>query len=146
MLSGVASSLAGALFAPVSQYAVDKLAKGVIRHLSEDKPSSSSNQKNYNQQVLYALVKELQDVSQKIKATRRVAKLLHKQDQSVLYFYKQLKDVLYEAEDLADDFEYLKLEEQVEKMNNDYEATVSGHQSKAKKPRISPTKPLELQG
>ncbi|KAH7655624.1 P-loop containing nucleoside triphosphate hydrolase protein, partial [Dioscorea alata] len=147
MLSGIASSLAGALFTPVSQYVVDKLAKGLIHHLSEDKASSPSNQKNYNQRVLYDLVEELQIVSEKIKATLRVAKLLHKQDQSVLRLYKRLKDVLYEAEDLADDFEYLKLEEQVEKMNNDYEATASTHQSKAKKPRISPTttKPLELQ-
>ncbi|XP_039145370.1 putative disease resistance protein RGA4 [Dioscorea cayenensis subsp. rotundata] len=148
MVSGIASSLAGALFAPVSHYAVDKLVDGVIHHLSKDIPSSSSsssNLENNNQQVLCALVKELQDVSQKIKATLRVAKLLHKQDESVLYFYKQLKDVLYEAEDLADDFEYHKLEGQVEKMNNDYEATASSNQSIAKKPRISPTKPLELQ-
>ncbi|KAH7655627.1 P-loop containing nucleoside triphosphate hydrolase protein [Dioscorea alata] len=147
MVSGIASSLAGALFAPVSQYAVDKLVDGVIHHLSKDKPSSSSssNTENNNQKVLCALVKELQDVSQKMKATLRVGKMLHNQDESVLYFYKQLKDALYEAEDLADDFEYLKLEEQVEKMNNDYEATASTHQSIAKKPRISPTKALELQ-
>ncbi|KAM0952638.1 putative P-loop containing nucleoside triphosphate hydrolase, leucine-rich repeat domain superfamily [Dioscorea sansibarensis] len=151
MVSGIASSVAGALFAPVSQYAVDKLVKGVIHHLSKNEPASSSsssdreNNNNNDNQVLYAMVKELQDVSHKIKATLRVAKLLHKQDESMLYFYKQLKDALYEAEDLADDFEYLILEEQVEKMNNDYEATSSTHQSIAKKPRVLSMKPLELQ-
>ncbi|KAM0952639.1 putative P-loop containing nucleoside triphosphate hydrolase, leucine-rich repeat domain superfamily [Dioscorea sansibarensis] len=144
MFSGIASSLARELIVPGFQYLMDKLRKIVIDHLSKDK-SSSSNHKINNQKLLCALMKELQDVSHKIKATLRAAKLLHKQDESMLYFYKQLKDALYEAEDLADDFEYLKLEEQVEKMNNDYESTVSGHQSRAKKPRISPTKPLELQ-
>ncbi|KAM0952863.1 putative P-loop containing nucleoside triphosphate hydrolase, leucine-rich repeat domain superfamily [Dioscorea sansibarensis] len=134
------SSITGAFLSPFHQVAMDKLVNYLVDYLSKDSPSSSEDP-NKLQQLVQNDLKALRNSKEKIKGTLRVAKKLQKQDESVAHFLRELRDVVYAAQDLEDDLEYIELHKTMEKFNKQPEAST---QSSAKKPKISSSQQFEL--
>ncbi|KAH7656167.1 P-loop containing nucleoside triphosphate hydrolase protein [Dioscorea alata] len=138
MASTYLSSITGAFLSPFHQVALDKLFSCLVDYLSQDSPSSSEDP-NKLQQLVQNDLKAFRNSREKIKGTLRVARKLQKQDESVAHFLRELRDVVYAAQDLEDDLEYIELHKKFNKQQPE-----SSTQSSAKRPRIASSQQLEL--
>ncbi|KAM0953148.1 putative P-loop containing nucleoside triphosphate hydrolase, leucine-rich repeat domain superfamily [Dioscorea sansibarensis] len=114
MVSASLSSLAKFLLSPLPNVVLEKLFNYLSDYLSSHDPSSSSTDAN-TQQILEDDLEALKRSIHKIKITLRTAKQLQKQDQNLSYLLTELKDVVYEAEDLQDELQYMDLQKKLEK-------------------------------